>query len=176
MMSTDIDESLTNGEQVRYSAKVSLWRYWFAFLIGAGICVGSLTGLAASVLPSRGDSGVPSFVGPKTDAIFLVLGLIILAWPLIARRSTQLLITDRRLIAKYGVISIDSIEIRFEKIESVRVSQGLLGRILGYGDIVVTGTGSTFDPIPNIANAQRFRMALNQAMELRVSTGTGPPR
>jgi hypothetical protein len=37
--------------------------------------------------------------------------------------------------------------------------------MLNYGDTVVTGTGSTFDPIRNVANAMKFRMALNQAMD-----------
>jgi hypothetical protein len=98
-------------------------------------------------------------------AIWLVVALCLLVWPFIARRSTELAITDKRLIAKYGVISTQSIEIRFHKIETVRVKQGLFGRMFNYGDIVVTGTGSTFDPIRNIANAKIFRNALNQAME-----------
>jgi uncharacterized membrane protein YdbT with pleckstrin-like domain len=54
-----------------------------------------------------------------------------------------------------------------EKIESVRVGQSLIGRMLNYGDIVVTGTGSTFDPIRNIASPLAFRTALNQAMDPR---------
>lgn len=67
--------------------------------------------------------------------------------------------------AKFGVTSTQSIEIRFDRIETVRVKQSLMGRILNYGDIVVTGTGSTFDPIPNISKPMKFRAALNDAME-----------
>ncbi len=37
--------------------------------------------------------------------------------------------------------------------------------MLKYGDIIVTGTGSTFDPIPNISDPLAFRAALNLAME-----------
>jgi uncharacterized membrane protein YdbT with pleckstrin-like domain len=103
--------------------------------------------------------------GLNMDLVMLALGVILLAWPFIARRTTELVITDKRLIAKFGVVSTQSIEIRFDKIESVKVKQGLLGRILNYGDIIVTGTGSTFDPIRHIASAMKFRMALNQAME-----------
>jgi uncharacterized membrane protein YdbT with pleckstrin-like domain len=68
-------------------------------------------------------------------------------------------------MAKFGLVSTQSIEIRLDKIESVRVKQGLLGRFLNFGDIVVTGTGSTFDPIRNIADPLAFRAALNQAMD-----------
>jgi uncharacterized membrane protein YdbT with pleckstrin-like domain len=84
-------------------------------------------------------------------------------------------ITDKRLIAKYGVISTHSIEIRFGKIETVRVTQGLVGKLLRYGDIVVTGTGSTFDPIRNISNPMAFREALNRAMELNEPNEGGRP-
>jgi len=98
-------------------------------------------------------------------ALIFLAALALLVWPFIARRSTELAITDKRLIAKYGVLSTHSIEIRFDKIETVRVSQGIFGRLLNYGDIVVTGTGSTFDPIRNIGSAMRFRTALNDAMD-----------
>jgi uncharacterized membrane protein YdbT with pleckstrin-like domain len=159
-----VDENLGAGETVRYSARVSLWRYALIFLVGAGLVAGSLMGIIAAALKSPG-AGIPSSTGFDLDLIILVIGACILAWPFLARRSTELVVTDKRLIVKYGIISTQSIEIRFDKIETVRVKQGLMGRILGYGDIVVTGTGSTFDPIPNIANAMRFRAALNQAMD-----------
>lgn len=110
-------------------------------------------------------------MGSKFNAALLVAGLVVFAWPLIARRSTELVITNKRLIAKSGIVSTQSIEIRFDRIESVRVNQSLLGRILNYGDIVVTGTGSTFDPIPNIASPMQFRTALNQAMEATPRSG-----
>jgi len=97
--------------------------------------------------------------------VMLLIALGIIAWPLLARRSTELAITSKRLIAKFGVASTQSIEIRFDRIETVRVKQSLMGRILNYGDIVVTGTGSTFDPIPNISRPMKFRAALNDAIE-----------
>ena len=40
---------------------------------------------------------------------------------------------------------------------AVRVDQGLLGRLLGYGTIVVTGTGGTNEPFASIANPLEFR-------------------
>lgn len=104
-------------------------------------------------------------LGSKFAALVLLIALAVIAWPLIARRSTELVITSKRLIAKFGVTSTQSIEIRFDRIETVRVKQSLMGRILNYGDIVVTGTGSTFDPIPNVSNPMKFRAALNDATE-----------
>ncbi len=167
-MGNYVDSNLSQDETVAYSARVSLWKYWFSFLIGGFLVLAALIGFAASV-SAKGGTG--SMMGSKFNAALLVAGLVVFAWPLIARRSTELVITNKRLIAKSGIVSTQSIEIRFDRIESVRVNQSLLGRILNYGDIVVTGTGSTFDPIPNIASPMQFRTALNQAMEATPRSG-----
>jgi uncharacterized membrane protein YdbT with pleckstrin-like domain len=153
-MSKYIEDSLSAGETVKYTARVSLWRYTFNFFIGAGLVLISLRGMFAATQSLH-----------SVSTALLVIALVVLVAPFIARSATELVITNKRLIAKYGLISTHSIEIRFDKIETVRVSQGLMGRILNYGDIIVTGTGSTFDPIRGIASATRFRTALNQAMD-----------
>jgi hypothetical protein len=160
-MGSYVAKNLGKDETINYSATVSLWRYWFSFLIGGFLAFVALLGLAAS-LSSKSGAGV---LGSKLETAILLIALGIIAWPLIARKSTELVITSKRLIAKFGVTSTQSIEIRFDRIETVRVKQSLMGRILDYGDIVVTGTGSTFDPIPNISKPMKFRAALNDAME-----------
>src|SRR5277367_5088150 len=152
-MGSYVDKNLGKDETINYSASVSLWKYWFSFLVGGFLAFGALFGLAASLSSTCGGG----LFGRKFEAAILLIALGIIAWPLIARRSTELAITSKRLIAKFGIASTQSIEIRFDRIETVRVKQSLMGRILNYGDIVVTGTGSTFDPIPNIANPMGFR-------------------
>jgi uncharacterized membrane protein YdbT with pleckstrin-like domain len=154
-----VEENLGSGEVVRYTATVSLWSYIFNFVIAGLLALVTVPVLIASMF-SKSTGFMSSFEG-----ILAVCAVLLIVWPFIARRSTELVVTDRRFIAKYGLVSTHSIEIRFDKIETVRVSQSLLGKMLNYGDIVVTGTGSTFDPIRNVANAMKFRMALNQAMD-----------
>jgi uncharacterized membrane protein YdbT with pleckstrin-like domain len=166
-MGNYVDKNLGSDETVKYSARVSLWKYWFNFLVAGLIAAVALLGFAA-FLSSK--SGTQSFNGPKIALVTLLISLAGFAWPLVARKSTELVITNKRLIAKFGVVSTQSIDIRFDRIETVRIKQSLMGRILNYGDIVVTGTGSTFDPIPNIANPMGFRAALNQAMETTPSS------
>jgi len=43
------------------------------------------------------------------------------------------------------------------KVESVDVDQTLMGRIMGYGTVIVRGTGGGMEPIRNIAHPMRFR-------------------
>jgi len=160
-MGSYVDKNLGKDETINYSARVSLWKYWLSFLIGGFLALGALLGLTASLSSKRGGG----MLGSKFETVILLIALGVIAWPLIARKSTELVITSKRLIAKFGVTSTQSIEIHFDRIETVRVKQSLMGRILNYGDIVVTGTGSTFDPIPNISQPMKFRAALNDAME-----------
>jgi len=173
-MGTYVDENIGPGEAVRYTARISLWKFSFYFLVG-GVLIAALiptlfVELTSTSTGSETKTGVTYAVG-----LLLLLAVLLFIWPYIARWSTELVITDKRLIAKYGVVSTHSIEIRFDKIETVRVTQGLVGKVFKYGDITVTGTGSTFDPIRSIANPMAFRAALNQAMELNASVGNSRP-
>ena len=165
-MSTYIAKNIGPGETVRYTAKLSLCRYCLYFIGGTLLGLPVLLGLITALFSST-NSPPPGM----TTALVVVLlfVVVVFVWPFIARSSTELAITDKRLIVKYGLLSTHSIEIRFNKIETVRVSQGLVGKIFKYGDVIVTGTGSTFDPIRSIKNPMGFRAALSQAMEVETS-------
>jgi len=58
---------------------------------------------------------------------------------------------------KVGLISRHTLEMNLNKIESVNVNQGILGRLLGYGTIIVVGTGGTKEPFDSISDPLRFR-------------------
>ena len=102
--------------------------------------------------------------------IFAALGLIVILVALIRRNSTELAVTNRRVIAKFGFIKRSTIELNLAKVESVRVEQSIVGRIFGYGSVIVTGTGATMDPIPYIANPIKFRQAVQSATDAAQKT------
>jgi uncharacterized membrane protein YdbT with pleckstrin-like domain len=77
--------------------------------------------------------------------------------PLIAQKTSEFAITNKRIIIKVGLISRRTLEMNLSKIESVNVNQGILGRILGYGTIVVVGTGGTKEPFAGITDPMTFR-------------------
>ncbi|TMH62955.1 MAG: PH domain-containing protein, partial [Betaproteobacteria bacterium] len=97
--------------------------------------------------------------------IFAVLGLIVILVALIRRNSTELAVTNRRVIAKFGFIKRSTIELNLAKVESIRVEQSVGGRLFGYGSVIVTGTGSTMDPIPYVADPIKFRQAVQSATD-----------
>lgn len=77
--------------------------------------------------------------------------------PIIARKTSEFAVTNKRVIIKTGFISRRTIELNLSKIESVQVEQGILGRILGYGTIVLIGTGGTKEPFNSISDPLTFR-------------------
>ncbi len=84
-------------------------------------------------------------------AIYLLLGAFFSRW------TTELAITNRRIIFKRGFIRRHTIEMNMDKIESVDVDQSILGRILNYGDITVRGTGTGLEPLKDIDDPIGFR-------------------
>lgn len=99
--------------------------------------------------------------------LLFAFGFGILLWIAAAIRvyTTELAITDRRIIAKFGLISRKTVELRLEKTESVQVVQTVMGRIFNYGSIVVSGAGTPQAPIPGISSPLNFRARLNTLLE-----------
>ncbi len=73
--------------------------------------------------------------------------------------STELVVTSVRIIAKHGLVSRRTTEMLHKKIESLAVQQSIPGRMLGYGTLVIHGTGGGLESIPNIARPLEFRNA-----------------
>jgi len=145
-----VESIVGEGEKVLYVGKVSLFSILPA-IVGGGLLV--VVGLAASI--AAGPLGI----------ILIALGALALAVGFVKRSSTELAVTNRRVIAKFGLVRRSTVELNLSKVESIRVEQTVLGRLLGYGSIFVTGTGSTMEPIPYIADPIKFRQAVQSATD-----------
>ncbi len=77
--------------------------------------------------------------------------------PIIAYTTSEFAITNKRVIIKVGLIRRTTLEMNLQKIETVNVNQGILGRMLGYGTVTIVGTGGTRESFPRIANPLEFR-------------------
>ena len=78
---------------------------------------------------------------PVLNLAIVSFGVSVYFW--LKNRTTEMVITNRRVVLKRGIISVHTSEIRNVKVETVRLHQGILGRLLGYGDLVFTGTGES---------------------------------
>lgn len=134
-MSSYIESVLSNNEKVLYSAKVSVWSLL------------PLLALGLLLLPFYG------------------LGLLFWLAAYIRYKTTELGVTDKKIIAKFGFIKRDTIELLLPKVESIQVTQSILGRMLNYGSIVVSGAGNPQAPVPGIDAPMLFRKSFMEIQE-----------
>lgn len=146
-----IDASLTTGERVLHRGKVSMLSMLPSVIFGGLFILMGLVNLSAGI-------------GGLATPMLLVGGLWLgLAW--LRRITTELAVTNKRLIAKFGLISRKTVELNLTKLESVRVEQSILGRLLHYGSIIVGGTGATHAPVRFIDDPMAFKRAVNDASD-----------
>jgi uncharacterized membrane protein YdbT with pleckstrin-like domain len=143
-----IEQNLMPGEQVIYRAKL----HWIVFLspiiLGLVGVVILLPGLANSDMQALGGCG---------GGILLLLAALSGVSAVISYTTSEFALTNKRVLVKVGFIRRHSLELLLTKVEGVGVDQGILGRMLGYGTIVVTGTGGTKEPFKNIVDPLEFR-------------------
>jgi uncharacterized membrane protein YdbT with pleckstrin-like domain len=142
---------LQPGETIVYTTKLHWFVYWWATLLLA-ICL-----VLAIASWSWADNQNLSLALWIAAAIFALLGLSSAFRAFIRRASTELAVTDQRVIYKTGLLARHTLEMNRGKVESVAVDQTLLGRLFGYGTVIVRGTGSTLEPIRNISDPLTFR-------------------
>ena len=73
------------------------------------------------------------------------------------RWTTEIDVTNRRVVWKKGFINRHTVEMNMDKVESVDVNQSIMGRLLDYGDITVNGTGETLETILSVAKPLQLR-------------------
>jgi len=100
-----------------------------------------------------------------TGVVILLAGLWFTGEAFVKRQSTELAVTSKRVIAKFGFIRRSTIELNHSKVESFQVEQGILGRMLGYGTLSINGTGGGITPIPGIGDPLGFRRKAMEAID-----------
>ncbi len=144
-----VDRVLQPGETVVHRARLHWLIYWHALL---------LLVLAAALAVLMGQESGNLHEGLRYAALIaLFLAILAALSAAIKRHSTELVVTEHRVIFKRGLISRHTVEMNRSKIESVDVDQSLFGRIFGYGTVVVHGTGGGLEPLANIAEPLLLR-------------------
>jgi uncharacterized membrane protein YdbT with pleckstrin-like domain len=69
-------------------------------------------------------------------------------------------------VMKTGVIKRQTHETQVNKIERINVEQGIIGRLLGYGTIMVSGTGGGITPFKNVADPFTFRKRIQEQINI----------
>ncbi len=150
-----ITKNLMEGEHVVCEAKFHYMLYWLPMLLV----------LVAVVLPFLS-------IGEDTleyrlifSAVFLVLAAL---WAIVINNGKRFILTNKRIILKTGIIQRDSNELMLRKCEGIKVTQSIMGRLLNYGDVMVT-TGEVIDTFKYIYNPMAFSTKVNEQID-KIST------
>jgi uncharacterized membrane protein YdbT with pleckstrin-like domain len=142
-----VQNNLLPNEQVTYWAKL----HWVIYALPASVFI-------IAILVALGGGGW--IAGTAIGVVAVVLFIP----PWIRSTSSEFAITNKRVLIKVGLIRRHSLELLLQKIEGIGVDQGILGRILGYGTITVSGVGGTKEAFALISNPLEFRRQVQASL------------
>lgn len=148
-----VQRVLQPGETLIYATRL----HWlvYARALGLVIVAAALAAGASSVTTAELQMLLWAGAGG-----FLLLGVIAGIAAGMRRASTELAVTDHRVIYKRGIVGRYTIEMARSKVESVDVVQSVWGRVFNFGTILVRGTGGSLEPFRDVEDPLRLRSAI----------------
>jgi uncharacterized membrane protein YdbT with pleckstrin-like domain len=145
---------LQPGEQVLVVGRlhwIIYWHaiFWFALAAGAGTFAHHFR-----------ETNYLRLVGIGFTIVLFLFGLIALIRAWWHAFTTEIAVTNHRVIYKQGFINRHTDEMNIDKIESVIVDQSIFGRVLDYGTINIRGTGASIEQLKLISHAVALRNAI----------------
>jgi uncharacterized membrane protein YdbT with pleckstrin-like domain len=139
---------LQPGETIRHIASI----HWIVYLPGASFLV-----LAAATLIYGEFISTHMLFWQVVAGIFGVVGVFLIVPEWFTWWTTEIAVTNHRVIYKGGFIQRRTNEMNMDKVESVQVDQSILGRLLDYGDVTIIGTGEGIEKLQRVAQPIELR-------------------
>jgi uncharacterized membrane protein YdbT with pleckstrin-like domain len=146
-----VTKNLIAGERLVYETGV----HWSVLFLPIVIAILFAVGAIVCLLQKD-----PNFL--YAGAVLLVVALITIVVAAVRRNATEIAVTNRRVIIKTGLTNRRSFEIMLPKLESIGITEPFMGRLLGYGTVVIRGTGGTPEPFDKIAHPSEFRKHVHE--------------
>jgi uncharacterized membrane protein YdbT with pleckstrin-like domain len=142
-----VESNLLPNEQITYRARLHPIIYLFPLCMAA---IAILVALGGGAWIAGGVLGL--------------IALVLFVPPWIRSTSSEFAITNKRVLIKVGLVRRHSLELLLQKVEGIGVDQGILGRLLGYGTITVSGVGGTKEAFRMISNPLEFRRQVQASL------------
>ena len=139
-----IADILVKGEDVVLQAEVHWAIFWYS---GAVFIFALLVG---------------TFIVQQLGYLLMATAAAMALHAWLKKEILMLVLTNKRVLVRYGILQVDVVDMRFSKIESVELERMLPGYLLGYANVVIMGTGNRYIVIPFVKNAIGFRRAYNK--------------
>lgn len=162
------ERSLVPGETLLFQTRHH-WMVLLGHLLMSLVFVAVAIGLLAESFEAKNGKGVAAGVsatGIHAMQLVAVLGLVAaiatLAYGVAKRNATEMAVTNRRVLIKTGVGSRRTLDLMLSRVESIGVEETFFGRMMGFGSVVVRGTGGTPESFVMIAHPQQFRRSVQE--------------
>ncbi|HEY2460998.1 MAG TPA: PH domain-containing protein [Candidatus Acidoferrum sp.] len=163
-----VEKNLVPGETLLYETR----HHWIVLLgpLFLSLILGALgVWLLWGAMQSRnGGNNFASTVGMGPEGmsvaavIVLVIALAIFLYGNAKRNATEMAVTNRRVLIKTGMASRRTLDLMLSRVESIGVEESVTGRMMGFGTVIVRGTGGTPEQFVMIAHPQEFRRAVQE--------------
>jgi uncharacterized membrane protein YdbT with pleckstrin-like domain len=131
-------------------------KHWIIYGRGIGFAIFGIAAIAFG----GGIGGQPGFYISVAGGLILAFALLMIVAAWFEAWTTEIAVTNHRVIQKTGFISRTTSEMNMDKVETVSVNQSVLGRILNYGSLVVRGTGAGMEGLRFIDKPLELRGAI----------------
>lgn len=154
-----IENNLISGESVTYRARL----HWIV-MVKSGLVSLALLAVAGTLFYFALNGAAPdsATLMERIGGVLILIAAIPLIVAAVRRASPEYVVTSKRVVMKAGTFQNKTEEIFLNKIESIGVDQGVMGRMLGFGTIVIRGTGGSFEPFERIAAPLEFRRQIQE--------------
>jgi len=159
-----VDKNLVPGEEVVYRAHLHLIIFLSAALVSLLGAMLVALGLVYDLIPVWVLGGLALVYG---------LGLVLVRY--VRYATSEFVLTNKRVLVKIGLFPRHTLELLLSRLETIGVEQGLVARMLNFGTIVVTGTGGTREPFPDISKPLEFRRQVQSVASNWLPTVTNVP-
>jgi uncharacterized membrane protein YdbT with pleckstrin-like domain len=159
-----VEKHLIEGETIVYETRL----HWVVLV--APILLGflfGLTGLGMFILSAQATGNKSAAHQPTMilGAAFFAIALLFIVRGVLMRNATEMTVTNKRVFVKVGLAARRTIELLLSRVESIGVQESVMGRMLGYGTVVVHGTGGTPEMFNMVAHPLEFRTQVQQQIE-----------
>lgn len=150
-----VEKVLQPNEQIAYVAKLHWMIYlksWFQFFLA--ILVFGAFAFNVTTEPTY------KYAVLAVGGLLAISGIFEFLRAFIRQFTTEVAVTDKRVIRKVGLIARETEEMNINQVESVEVSQSVIARILDYGTIQVNGTGHGMEKIKFVRDPLGLRSSI----------------
>jgi uncharacterized membrane protein YdbT with pleckstrin-like domain len=168
-----VEKSLVPGETLLYQTRHHWMMLIGPLLLSLVLAVLGVVCLGEVLAAKQGkgqlvDAAAATIrVAEIAGVVLFIAAIAVFAFGNVKRNATEMAVTNRRVLIKTGLGSRRTLDLMLSRVESIGVEETFLGRMLGFGSVIVRGTGGTPESFVMISHPQEFRRSVQEQIGAR---------